>query len=87
MSRTIFTTNFVYFTMNNSNRNFLTEIFGERMGKHFESKFNSFLKKDSYHGAMLRLFTEMDSDNQKTFLEWINENYSFSKSQMEAARK
>ena len=87
MTRTIFTTNFIYFTMNNSNRNFLTEIFGESLGKHFESKFNLFLEKDSYHGAMLRLFTEMDSDNQEMFLEWVNENYSFSKSQMEAARK
>lgn len=76
-----YTSNFIYFCFNFP-YGFIDTIFGKTtIGNHLQSKFNSFTNNGQNSAlAVLKLFAEMSDDNQEIFLEWINNNYCYSKS-------
>jgi hypothetical protein len=70
------TINFMYFLTNHP-YNFIQKIWSPLLAQHFQSKFESYCKKHpTTRNAIVDLFYEMDRDNQRIFLKWINENYN-----------
>jgi len=67
---------FVYFCMNYPS-NFM-DAFGN-MKEHLQSKFNYAYEKYGSVGAMIRFYTELDSENQKALLSWAMNNYKGTK--------
>lgn len=69
------TINFLYF-MSNFPHNFIYEVWTGSIADHFQSKFlglcNRFERSDI---AFLRWFYELDTDHQRTLLNWVNSNY------------
>lgn len=70
------TINFMYFLTNHDN-DFILKVWPNYLGAHFQSKFLYYVEKHkSTKLAIVDLFFELDRDNQRIFLTWINENYS-----------
>jgi hypothetical protein len=71
------TINFMYFLTNHSTNDFVLKIWTNYLGAHFQSKFLYYVEKHkSTKLAIIDLFFELDRDNQRIFLDWINKNYS-----------
>ena len=68
--------NFVYFCFNFPS-DFINEAFKEKpkhLQEHLKSKFESYNRKDT-RSAVIRFFTELDTENQKILINWIDNNY------------
>lgn len=71
------TRNFMYFGHNYPS-NFISQIWGEGMANHLQSKFHSMYERK---GTMtfFSWFMELDSTNQEILTDWVEKNYkSFS---------
>jgi hypothetical protein len=67
------TRNFMYFGHNYPS-NFISQIWGEGMANHLQSKFHSMYE---HKGTMtfFSWFMELDSTNQEILTNWIEKNY------------
>jgi hypothetical protein len=67
------TRNFMYFGHNYPS-NFISQIWGEGMANHLQSKFHSMYERK---GTMtfFSWFMELDSTNQEILTNWIEKNY------------
>ena len=70
------TINFMYF-LNNYNSKQLESMFQSlTMPEHFKSKFRGFCdKEETGTRALYSLFFELDSTNQKRFVDYVTTNY------------
>jgi hypothetical protein len=73
------TINFMYFLTNHPH-DFIKKIWPDYIGDHIQSKFLGYCKRHTTtRNAIVDLFYELDRENQRIMLNWINENYkSFS---------
>ena len=67
------TRNFMYFGHNYPS-NFISQIWGEGMGNHLQSKFHSMYERKGTL-TFFSWFMELDSTNQGILTDWIEENY------------
>lgn len=67
------TRNFMYFGHNYPS-NFISQIWGEGMANHLQSKFHSMYERK---GTMtfFSWFMELDSTNQEILTDWVEKNY------------
>lgn len=68
--------NFNYFCFNYPS-DFIMKVWSNDMllQKHLTSKFVKCHDSSGARGAMLKFFTELDQDNQRMLVDWVNENY------------
>ncbi len=63
---------FVYFCLNYP-KNFMDAFVSHK--EHLQSKFDNAYEKHGSYGAMVKFWTELDSENQKLLSDWAKENY------------
>jgi hypothetical protein len=68
---------FVFFTLNYP-QNFI-EAFGLSMKEHMRGKFDSAYQRYGAYGAMVKFWSDLDTENKEIFARWIKENYKGSK--------
>lgn len=68
--------NFNYFCFN-YNSDFIRKVWvnDESMQKHLTDKFAEAYDSSGPRGVMIKFFTELDQDNQRILVNWVNENY------------
>lgn len=66
------TLNFVYFTMN-FKYDFIEEVWDGSIARHLRDKFDKLYQKRS---NFMDWFCELDRDNQRKLLEWVENNYT-----------
>ena len=67
------TRNFMYFG-HNYHSNFISQIWGEGMANHLQSKFHSMYERKGTL-TFFSWFMELDSTNQEILTDWVEKNY------------
>jgi hypothetical protein len=68
---------FVFFTLNYP-QNFV-DAWGASLKDHMRGKFDAAYQRYGAYGAMIKLWSDLDTENKQVFARWIKENYKGSK--------